>query len=102
MLGPLQDNGGPTETHALLPGSPAIDAIPPAECTYDDDGDPGTPPVPLATDQRGVARPQGAGCDIGAFEAIPEPTELAGWAAAFAALMLVRHTRGRSAQSAAR
>jgi hypothetical protein len=26
MLGPLQDNGGPTETHDLLPGSPAIDA----------------------------------------------------------------------------
>ncbi len=68
MLGPLQHNGGPTETHALLPGSPAIDAIPPADCRWDDDGDPGTPEVPLATDQRGVARPQGAGCDIGAVE----------------------------------
>ena len=56
MLGPLQDNGGPTETHALLAGSPAIDA-----------GSPGCPPP--ATDQRGVLRPQGAGCDIGAFEA---------------------------------
>jgi CSLREA domain-containing protein len=101
MLGPLQHNGGPTATHALLPGSPAIDAIPPQNCTWDDDGDPGTPPVPLATDQRGTARPQGAGCDIGAFEAVPEPKELAGWAAAFAALMLVRHIRGRSARSAA-
>jgi hypothetical protein len=40
-----------------LPGSPAIDAIPVASCT-------------LATDQRGVSRPQPAGgnCDIGAFE----------------------------------
>jgi hypothetical protein len=101
LLGPLQDNGGPTATHALLPGSPAIDAIPPQDCTWDDDGDPGTPPVPLATDQRGIARPQGAGCDIGAFEAVPEPKERAGWAAAFAALMLVRHIRGRSARSAA-
>jgi hypothetical protein len=62
LLGPLQDNGGPsassgTWTHALLPGSPAIDAIPVASCT-------------LATDQRGVSRPQPAGgnCDIGAFE----------------------------------
>jgi hypothetical protein len=68
MLGPLQHNGGPTETHALLPGSLAIDAIPLADCTWDDDGDPGTAEVPLATDQRGVARPQGAGCDIGAVE----------------------------------
>ena len=56
MLGPLADNGGPTQTHALLPGSPAIDA-----------GSPDCPPP--ATDQRGVARPQGPACDIGAFEA---------------------------------
>ena len=68
LLGPLQDNGGPTPTYALLPGSPAIDAIPVADCTYDDDGDPGTPEVPLTEDQRGVARPQGNGCDIGAYE----------------------------------
>lgn len=53
-LGPLADNGGPTYTHALRPGSPAIDA-----------GDAnGCPP----TDQRGATRPQGAGCDIGAYE----------------------------------
>lgn len=53
-LGPLADNGGPTLTMALLPGSPAINA-----------GDPlDAPPV----DQRGVARPQGPGVDIGAFE----------------------------------
>jgi CSLREA domain-containing protein len=61
MLGPLRDYGGPTETHALLSGSPAIDAIAVADCT-DLDG------APVVSDQRGVARPQGAGCDIGAFE----------------------------------
>jgi CSLREA domain-containing protein len=60
MLGPLQDNGGPTQTHALLQGSPAIDA-----------GNGGACP---ATDQRGVARPtDGNGdatpaCDVGAYE----------------------------------
>jgi len=53
-LGPLTDNGGPTRTLALLPGSPAIDAGDPAGC-------------PKA-DARGTTRPRGAGCDIGAFE----------------------------------
>jgi len=53
-LGPLADNGGPTLTCALLPGSAAIDPA--------DAGD--TTPV----DQRGVPRPQGYGRDIGAFE----------------------------------
>jgi hypothetical protein len=57
MLGPLANNGGPTWTHALLTGSPAIDA-----------GDNGSCP---ATDQRGVARPQGSSCDIGAYEYEP-------------------------------
>jgi hypothetical protein len=56
ILGPLQDNGGPTPTRALLPGSPAIDAVKTADCP------------PPATDQRGVRRPQGPACDIGAFE----------------------------------
>ncbi|MCH8853382.1 MAG: right-handed parallel beta-helix repeat-containing protein, partial [Planctomycetes bacterium] len=55
MLGPLQDNGGPTMTHALLEGSPAIDAIPVGDCVVD-------------TDQRGIPRPQGDGCDIGSYE----------------------------------
>lgn len=54
-VGPLANNGGPTQTHALLPGSPAID-------TGSDVGCP-------STDQRGVHRPRGAHCDIGAFEA---------------------------------
>jgi predicted outer membrane repeat protein len=53
MLGPLAANGGPTRTHALLTGSPAIDAA--IECG-------------VTTDQRYVDRPQGTGCDIGAFE----------------------------------
>lgn len=61
LLGPLQDNGGFTFTHALLPGSPAIDTGNPAGCT-DQDGN------LLPADQRGVARPQGSRCDIGAFE----------------------------------
>lgn len=55
LLGPLADNGGPTLTHALLAGSPAIGA-----------GDPASAP---ATDQRGVTRPQGAAPDAGAYEA---------------------------------
>jgi hypothetical protein len=62
MLGPLADNDGISigaglvlQTHAPLPGSPVIDAIPADECV-------------VGTDQRGVSRPQGAGCDIGAYE----------------------------------
>jgi beta-glucanase (GH16 family) len=54
LLGPLADNGGPTATHALLEGSPAVDAADASACP--------------ATDQRGVVRPQGAGCDVGSFE----------------------------------
>jgi Right handed beta helix region len=60
-LGPLADNGGPTWTHALLPGSVAIDQIPEAEC-LDADGE------PLTTDQRGAPRPVGTMCDVGALE----------------------------------
>ncbi len=65
-LGPLQNNGGPTMTHALLPGSVAIDKIPEADCV-DADG------APLTTDQRGEPRPKTGGtmCDVGAFEAQP-------------------------------
>lgn len=54
MLGELALNGASIQTHALLPGSPAIDSGTPSGCP--------------ATDARGVARPQGAGCDMGAFE----------------------------------
>ena len=66
MLGPLQDNGGPTLTHALLPGSPAIDA-----------GDPSFTPPPFY-DQRGPGfdRVVNGRIDIGSFEvqATPTPT----------------------------
>ncbi len=55
LLGPLQDNGGPTMTYALLANSPALNA-------GDNTGAP-------ASDQRGESRPQGATVDIGAFEA---------------------------------
>ncbi|MGE5281851.1 MAG: choice-of-anchor Q domain-containing protein [Chloroflexota bacterium] len=59
LLGALADNGGETETMALTAGSPAIDGGDAARCP--------------ATDQRGVSRPQAGGCDIGAFELVPEP-----------------------------
>ncbi len=62
LLAPLADNGGPTETHALLPGSPAIDAGDPTSVA----GVGGVPEF----DQRGApfARVVGAAIDIGAFE----------------------------------
>ncbi len=58
-LGLLADNGGPTMTHAPLPGSPALDAW---------------PGCGLPADQRGVPRPQGPECDIGAVETAVETT----------------------------
>jgi predicted outer membrane repeat protein len=60
LLGPLQDNGGPTWTHALVQGSPAVDSADPLACPQ--------------VDQRGVPRPldgDGDGdpvCDIGSYE----------------------------------
>ena len=59
LLGPLADNGGPTKTQALLPGSPAINK---SKNCLDAGGS-----VVIA-DQRGVQRPQGKKCDIGAYE----------------------------------
>jgi chitodextrinase len=59
QLGPLVSNGGPTQTMALPSGSAAVDAI--AASTS---GCTGT------TDQRGITRPQGTGCDIGAYELV--------------------------------
>ena len=69
LLGALADNGGPTQTHALLPGSPAVNAGP----------NPLTPFPGSADDQRGAgyARVVGGRVDIGAFEVQPttiEPT----------------------------
>ena len=70
ILGPLQDNGGPTFTHALLPGSPAIDA-----------GDPNFTPPPYY-DQRGPGfdRVRNGRLDVGSFEVqepLPTPTPTA-------------------------
>ncbi len=64
MLGPLQNNGGPTLTYALLPGSPAIDA-----------GDPNFAPPP-DYDQRGpgFVRVFNGRIDVGSFEVQPTPT----------------------------
>jgi hypothetical protein len=65
LLDPLADNGGPTRTHALQPGSPAIDTGDTAGCQ--------------ALDQRGFFRPAdgdangSANCDIGAFERFAAP-----------------------------
>ena len=58
LLGPLGNYGGYTPTHALLAGSPAIDA---ADSTNVDGN-------PVTLDQRGIPRPQGPANDIGAFE----------------------------------
>ena len=57
LLGPLASNGGPTSTHALLAGSPAIDSADTAACP--------------AVDQRGVVRD--AACDVGAYEFVAVP-----------------------------
>ncbi len=73
QLGALAGNGGPTQTMALPFGSPAVDAIP------------SSTPGCTGTDQRGTTRPQGSGCDIGAYELVqtgsgqppPTPTGLA-------------------------
>ena len=85
LLGPLQDNGGPTFTHALQFGSPAIDK-----------GNPATPgsggTACEATDQRGAPRPAGAACDIGAYESnslpLGEVPSLTQWALIGLAVLL--------------
>ena len=63
QLGPLGDNGGPTATRALLPGSVAIDGGNPGGC-MDENG------RAITIDQRGLSRPDGVNkrCDIGAYE----------------------------------
>jgi predicted outer membrane repeat protein len=58
----LQDNGGPTQTIALQPDSPAVDLVGQGACP------------PPTTDQRGVERPQEEACDSGAFELVQQPT----------------------------
>jgi hypothetical protein len=68
-LGPLQNNGGPTPTHALLDGSPALDRIPVNPSDTSSICANSTALYPTASDQRGVSRPQGKACDLGAYEA---------------------------------
>lgn len=72
-LAPLADNGGPTNTMAIAAGSPALDGGKANGCP--------------TTDQRGTTRPQGAACDIGAFELVQKleasPTLIARNSAAF-------------------
>ena len=70
ILGPLQNNGGPTFTQALPPGTPAIDAGNPSGCR-DSNGN------LLKTDQRGMPRPDKedkTGCDMGAYEQQSAPS----------------------------
>ncbi|WP_197526517.1 choice-of-anchor Q domain-containing protein [Botrimarina colliarenosi] len=85
LLGPLQDNGGPTWTHALLAGSPAIDAGDPARVAVPWNYSPGggLPPLTFVgdVDQRGEGYPRvldgGSGAmriDIGAYEADVAPS----------------------------
>jgi hypothetical protein len=59
-------SGQPTQTQALLKGSPAINVIPLAACHIDG----------ITTDQRGIKRPQESKCDIGAYEYIPSSGSL--------------------------
>jgi len=63
LLAALANNGGLTQTMALLAGSPAINRVPSANCT-------------LLVDQRGIARPVGSGCDSGAYESNSTPAPL--------------------------
>ncbi len=65
LLGPLADNGGPTLTHAVPSGSLAVNAGNPAQ-----PGSGGN--ACQASDQRGITRPQGTACEIGAYEAPPD------------------------------
>jgi fibronectin-binding autotransporter adhesin len=61
LLGALMDNGGSTQTHALILNSPAIDKV--SDCSDLD-------LIAIDVDQRGLIRPEGAACDLGAFEAV--------------------------------
>jgi len=61
LLGSLGDNGGFVQTHLPQAGSPVLDKVPPTSCT-DLRGN------PVSADARGVRRPQGSACDIGAVE----------------------------------
>ena len=79
LLEPLADSGGPTETQALPPSSPAVDAVPVAKC-------------PTKVDQRGEPRPDNGKsvCDVGAFELQDPPVAPAITSAAAATLQVGR------------
>jgi len=70
LLGALADNGGPTQTIALLGGSSAFGAGDNTICS--------DPSTVNSVDQRGVRRPQGLHCDVGAFEVSQTPTDFEG------------------------
>jgi hypothetical protein len=76
-LGALAENGGPTSTMLPAPSSPLLDRIPLDACASGGVAE-------MTSDQRGIARPQGAACDIGAVEvsagtpvALPTPLPVA-------------------------
>jgi CSLREA domain-containing protein len=75
-LGALADNGGLSPTYLPQPGSALIDAASTGVCR--------------ATDQRGIARPQGAACDIGAVEVVPESGAIGAALASIASLAWLR------------
>ena len=87
-LGPLRDNGGPAPTSDLGPGSAAIDGVPATGA--------GCP----ATDERGLPRPSGTACDIGAFELTP-PAATTGAATAVTATTATVSGTATANQSAA-
>jgi uncharacterized repeat protein (TIGR01451 family) len=75
QLGPLIDNGGPTDTRALLAGNAAIDGGEDIACD-------GTDISSITSDQRGLGRPQGPSCDVGAYELVQNATLSIGMTAA--------------------
>lgn len=75
-LGALADNGGLSPTYLPQPGSALIDAASTDVCR--------------TTDQRGIDRPQGAACDIGAVEVVPESSAIGAALAAIASLAWLR------------
>jgi hypothetical protein len=85
----LANNGGPTDTQAIPSSSPAVDA--------------GGPTCPT-TDQRGTTRPQGAACDVGAFEfapATPPPSGGGGGGGATPPLAVAPTVAGQAAPTVA-
>jgi len=97
-IGPLQNNGGPTFTHALLPvaGNNAIDGGDP---TF---GCKGPDSNPLATDQRGFPRVSGVRCDLGAFEYSPVRIDIDGnnqYDALTDGLLIIRYLFGLTGTS---